>query len=462
MTGDDADHSDRPDRPMFPIPNQRQLAWQRAEMGVLISYDLHVFDTNRYCQEINRIDPIADHQIFNPQELDTDQWIRAAKSAGAAFAVLTATHETGFALFQSEVNPYCMRALNWRGGKGDIVRDFVESCRKYGVKPGIYLGIRWNSLFGVHDFKMAGEGSSEARFRENRRRWYRRMAEGMVSEICTNYGELFEIWFDGGADHPDNGAPDVLPIVRRYQPDCLFYHNGQLAEVRWGGSETGRVGYPCWATFPYPAIGAGESAPEDIPKDDFRLLKQGDPQGKYWMPAMADAPLRGWGGRHEWFWESGDEKHIYPLKELVDMYCESVGRNSTLVLGLTPDSRGLMPPEDVRRLEELGTELERRFSSPVGEISGAGKLLEITLEENRRINQIVIQEDIAHGERVRRYRIEAAAETGRRTVAEGSSIGHKRIHRLDHTVETRRLRLIIDDSVAEPLISSWSVYCIED
>ena len=446
----------------YPIPNARQLAWQRAEMGVLISYDLHVFDKNRYRQENNRINPIADYQIFNPEELDTDQWVRAARSAGAAFAVLTASHETGFALFQSEVNPYCMRALNWRGGRGDIVRDFVESCRKYGVKPGIYLGIRWNSLLGVHDFKLAGEGPSEGCFRENRRRWYTGMVEGMVTEICCNYGDLFEIWFDGGADHPDNGAPDVLPIVRRHQPDCLFYHNGQLAEARWGGSESGTVGYPCWAAFPYPATGAGESAPEDIPKDNFKLLKEGDPNGSYWMPAMADAPLRGYNGRHEWFWESGDEKHIYPLEELVDMYYKSVGRNSTLVLGITPDSRGLIPQEDVRRLGELGAAVKKRFAVPLAAVSGAGGLLEIRLESPRRISQMVIQEDIVHGERVRRYRIEAEMNGSRRTAAEGLSIGHKRIHLLDTAVETDYLRLVISDSVDEPLIENWSVYSIED
>ncbi len=115
-------------------------------------------------------------------------------------------------------------------------------------------------ILGVHDFKVNGEGS----FKENRQKWYNKMVEGMVKEICTNYGELFEIWFDGGADHPDNGAPDVLPIVRQYQPNCLFYHNGQLAEARWGGSESGTVSYPCWATFPYKSTGTGETAQKNI------------------------------------------------------------------------------------------------------------------------------------------------------------------------------------------------------
>lgn len=116
-------------------------------MGAVFHYDLHVFDGVRYGQGNNRINPIEDYNIFNPTELNTDQWVLAAKAAGCKFAVLTATHETGFGLWQSDVNPYCLKAVKWRDGKGDIVRDFVNSCRKYGLQPGIYIGIRWNSLW---------------------------------------------------------------------------------------------------------------------------------------------------------------------------------------------------------------------------------------------------------------------------------------------------------------------------
>lgn len=235
-------------------------------------------------------------------------------------------------------------------GQGDIVRDFVHSCHKYGIKPGIYLGIRWNSFLGVYDFKVNGEGA----FQKNRQAYYNKMVEGMVTEICTRYGELFEIWFDGGASHPDLGAPDVLPIVKKYQPNCIFYHNNQLAEVRWGGSESGTVPYPCWATFPNVYSHAGDTQAEY-----YQLLKHGDPDGKYWMPAMSDAPLRGYNGRHEWFWEPGDEAHIYPLENLMDMYNNSVGHNSTLIMGVTPDPRGLIPAPDVKRLKEWGDEIKR-------------------------------------------------------------------------------------------------------
>lgn len=440
-----------------PIPNQRQLAWQEAELGVVFHYDLHVFDGKKYRQGDNRITPLPDYQIFNPEKLDTDQWIKTAKDAGATFAILTATHETGFALYQSAVNPYSLRAVNWRDGKGDIVADFVASCRKFGIKPALYVGIRWNAFLGVHNFKVKGEGQ----FRENRQQWYKQMAEGMVKELCMNYGELFEIWFDGGADHPKNGSPDVLPIVRQYQPNCLFYHNAQLAEARWGGSESGTVSYPCWSTFPYPATGAGESARKDIARENFKLLKEGDPTGKYWVPAMSDAPLRGYNGRHEWFWEPGDEAHIYPVDKLVEMYEKSVGRNSTLILGLTPNADGLMPKEDTERLKAFGDEIKRRFANPIASSSGTGSELLVKLPKQQKINQVVLQEDIAKGERVREFLLEGKTPTGWQVIFEGSCIGHKFIHRFADT-EISAIRLTLTQSIAEPNITTFSVYHIEN
>jgi len=435
----------------IPIPNPAQLAWQQAELGAVFHYDLHVFDGEKYQQNGNsgnRTNPVMDYQQFYPENLDTDQWIKAIKDAGFTFAILTATHETGFALYQSDVNPYCMKALKWKDGKGDIVRDFVNSCRKYGIKPGIYIGIRWNSFFGVYDFKVNGSGE----FQKNRQAYYNQMAEGMVTELCTRYGELFEIWFDGGASHPDLGAPDVLPIVKKYQPNCLFYHNNQLAEARWGGSESGTVPYPCWATFPNPYSHSG-----DTQKDHLQLLKHGDPNGKYWMPAMSDAPLRGYNGRHEWFWEPGDEDHIFPLDHLMEMYRKSVGHNSTLIVGLTPDPRGLLPEPDVQRLKEWGQEIKKQFGNPVSEVSGTGKEIKLKLDKPTLINHIILQEDIARGERVREYIIESQVDGKWKEIGQGESIGHKRIQKIEPSTVSR-LRLRITEAIAEPIIKDFSVY----
>ncbi len=437
----------------FPLPNQKQLAWQNAEFGVIFHYDLHVFDSSKYSQSENRVTPIADYNIFNPAKLDVNQWVIAAKDAGAKFALLTVTHETGFALYQSDVNPYCMKALKWKNGKGDIVLDFVEACRRFGIKPGLYLGIRWNSFFGVHDFKVEGEGQMQ----ENRQKYYNAMVEGMVKELCTRYGALFEIWFDGGASSPEKGAPDVLPIVKKYQPDCLFYHNDQLAEARWGGSESGTVGYPCWSTFPYPFTGSGESAIPGISKNGYALMKEGDVNGKYWVPAMADAPLRGYNGRHEWFWEPGDDAHIFPVKDLVDMYYQSVGRNATFILGLTPDNKGLVPTADANTLRAFGEEIKNRFDHPIAETNGNGFFFLIKLKKAQDINQVSIQEDISKGERIRKYKVEAFINGRWELLCKGSSIGNKRIQ-MFKKITTKKIRLTITESILQPQISSFKTY----
>ncbi len=438
----------------IPIPTQAQLDWQNAELVAVFHYDLHVFDGIKYNQPKNRITPIEDINIFNPEKLDTDQWIKSVKDAGFKIAILTATHETGFALFQSDVNPYSLKAVKWRDGKGDIVKYFVESCRKYGIKPGIYLGIRWNSFYGVYDFKVNGDNA----FAENRQQHYNRMCEGMVEEICSRYDDLAMVWFDGGAHGPEKGGADVLGIFEKYQPNGIFYHNTQRADIRWGGSETGIVPYPSWGTYPFPY--SHSTNQEVIYKNNFQLLKEGDPNGKYYIPAMSDAPLRGYNGRHEWFWEPGDEEHIFPLENLMNMYYKSTGRNSTLIMGLTPDDKGLLPQPDVQRLKEWGDEIKRRFAVPIAKTSGKGKMFKINLKKWQNVNHFVIKEAISKGERIRKFIVEGKTKTGWKTLFEGSVVGHKFIHEFED-IEISQLRLKIKESKGEPFIKSFEVFHIK-
>lgn len=436
----------------IPVPTPAQLNWQNAELVAVFHYDLHIFDGVKYNQAYNRITPIPDINIFNPEQLDTDQWIRSVKEAGMKIAILTATHETGFALYQSDVNPYCMKALKWKDGKGDIVRDFVNSCRKYGVRPGIYIGIRWNSFLGVYDFMMPKDGT---KFQENRQAFYNKMCEGMTEELMSRYGDLAIVWYDGGGHGPELGGADILPIVEEYQKNIIFYHNSQRADIRWGGSESGMVSYPCWGTYPFPY---SHSKSQDIIfRDNFKLLKTGDPEGKYYMPAMSDAPLRGYNGRHEWFWEPGDDAHVFPLEHLMKMYNGSVGRNSTLILGVTPDDRGLLPDVDVARLKEFGEEIQRRFGNPIATTQGEGKRLQLKLPATTKINAIVIAEDIRQGERVRSYKVEGKVNGKWKTLATGSCIGHKRIEEIE-PVEVSALRLQIGESLDLPVIADFSIY----
>ncbi|MCA8976301.1 MAG: alpha-L-fucosidase [Planctomycetes bacterium] len=436
----------------MPLPTASQLGWQRAEFGVLVSYELHTFGDGRYNQRLARVSPIDDVDRFAPEQLDTDQWIRAAAAAGARFAILTASHESGFRLWQSDANPYCLKAVQWGGGRRDLLAEFHASCLKYGVAPGVYLGTRWNAQLGVFDFKVTERSPiTQAQYND--------LIEREVEEVCTRYGDWFEFWFDGGAHGPQHGGPDLLSIVSRHQPGAVFYHNLERADARWGGSESGTVPYPCWATFPYPVTGAGESARADIARNGFALLKRGDPDGAYWLPAMSDAPLRGHGG-HEWFWEPGDERLLQPLDKLIDMYCRSVGHNSTLILGITPDTRGLLPEADVERLREFGAAIDAMFGTPLAatEPCREGDSVELPFAIEAEFDIVVIEEDIERGERVRRYELQLCDPTGWRTIAAGSCIGHKRIHRFEQPQRGSALRLQVQESRATPRIRRLAVH----
>lgn len=432
-----------------PLPSAPQISWQQAELGVLFSYDLHVFDQQKYNQTINRITPIADYTIFNPTKLNTDQWIKTAKAAGATFAILTVTHETGFALYQSDVNPYSLKAVKWKDGKGDIVQEFVNSCNKFGVKPAIYIGIRWNSFMGVHDFIVQGNTA----FSKNRQAYYNQYCEKMTTELVSRYGKFFFIWFDGGAHGPEQGGPDILPIVTQHQPDAIFYHNLQRADVRWGGSESGTVPYPCWSTFNYPSWFQYSGA-----KENFNPIKYGSDTGKYYMPAMADAPLRGYKGRHEWFWEPGDEEHIFPVQPLVDMYYGSVGHNATLILGLTPDDSGLMPQQDADTLKAFGEAIKQAFSKPIVASTGDVDQLEVTVPKNKSFDQVVISEKIEGGQRIRKFVVQVSRNGRWETIVSGSSVGHKFIKRLPEPVSCEKARVVVEQSIGQPLIKAFALY----
>lgn len=432
-----------------PIPTPAQRAWQEAELGVVFHYDLHVFDGKKYDQRSNRISAVADYNIFNPAQLDTDQWILSAKAAGATFAILTVTHETGFALYQSEVNPYCLKAVNWRDGKGDILADFVASCRKHGLKPAIYIGIRWNAFMGVHDFRVQGDSE----FARNRQQYYNRYCERMTTELLSRYGKFFFIWFDGGAHGPEQGGPDILPIAQKYQPDAIFYHNLQRADVRWGGSESGTVPYPCWAGFDHPSWFQHRDD-----QNDFRLLKHGRENGAYYMPAMADAPLRGYKGRHEWFWEPGDEAHIYPVDRLVDMYELSVGHNATLILGLTPDPEGRIPRADADTLKAFGDVIRKRYERPLAATSGDARELVLTLPKGQVFDAVGLSEDIGKGQRIRVFRVQARVNGRWVTLLSGTSVGHRFIARLPEPVAAGQVRLLVEGSMGMPSVREFALY----
>ncbi len=411
-------------------PTPEQAVWQDQEIGLYIHYDLPVFKPDWNHREYDRR---PGPEIFNPVRLDTEQWMRAAEAIGAKYAVFVAKHGSGFLSWQSDQYPYGMKQSPFQNGQGDLVRDFVASCRKHGIKPGLYASMSSNGYLevdnpGLVNRGKGGDAASQAR--------YARICEGMLNELWGNYGRLFEIWFDGGVLDPSQGGPDMLPILRRLQPEAVVFQ-GPAASIRWIGNEDGVAPYPCWATVP----------------EGRDYNGAGSPDGTRWLPGECDVPVR----RGIWLWLPDTEKALFTLDELMDKYYRSVGRNCNLLLNANPDPSGLIPEADMARYKEFGDEVRRRFGRSLAETSGRGATVELKLRAPAPIDHVIVMEDIREGERVRDYVVEGRTDGGWIELARGQSIGHKRIQRFERaTVGAVRLRVL--RSVAKPLIRKLAVH----
>ena len=429
----------------LPLPTPGQLAWQDYELGLVFHYDLPVFAPQGW----NGYQETFDPNLYQPRKLDTDQWLEAAKAMGCGYAIFTATHFNGFLQWQSDLYPYGLKQTTWRGGKADIFRDFVDSCHRVGVKPGLYLSCHRNAYWKVWKYRVnwgeGGEGQAE----------FARMGAMMTEELVSRYGPLCEIWYDAGLLHPDDGGPDVLPIVEKHQSSIVFYHSPQRRDHRWIGNENGVAGDPCWATMPPLEISEQAHHAHRTAQQKLReLLPHGDPDGPRWSPAMVDVPIRD----HDWFWKPNRDDAVLSLDALIEMYYTSVGRNSTFILGGVPNRDGLIPEADFNRYAEFGKEVRRRFGSPFAQTSGEGEVVELELPKPARIDQVSVMEDITQGERVRAYEVEGHTGADNWTkLCGGTSVGHKRIERFS-PVEVARIRFRATQSRATPKIRSLAVY----
>lgn len=428
------------------LPTFPQMEWQDCEFGVIFHFDISVGTNN--ITDGNNVRKTFDPKQYNPVKLDTDQWVKAAKEAGAKYAVFTATHFGGFLQWQSDLYPYGLKQAKWKNGKGDIVADFVKSCYKYGIKPGLYLSTHRNAYWQVDNhFVDWGKGKGTAKQKE-----YNRICEKMVEELCSRYGRLLEIWFDAGVKTPSEGGPDVLPIFEKHQPNGLFYHSSQRSDFRWVGNEQGHAGYPCWATMP-----SGASS-HDAPS--WKTIRgTGDPEGTLWSPALVDIPLRGANGVHNWFWKPGQEQGVYSVEQLKKIYEQSVGRNSNMVAGTVINPEGLVPEADAKRLVEFGKVLQEQFSNPLGSTKGEGNEFVIDMGVPQSLKQYVAEEDIQFGERVRSYLIKGQLANGSWIdIGKGSCIGHKRIAQISPSEKFNKVALKITESKAVPKIRQFSIF----
>lgn len=428
-------------------PTLSQLAWKDLEYGMFIHLE--------HAEESRPDEPVPAAAEFNPEKLDTDQWMEAAKAFGAKLAVFTAKHAGGFCMWPTEGLDYSVKQSSYRGGKGDIVGEFVNSCHKYGIEPGLYIMYQPNYYHGWIEREWTGDAAG---FEE-----YQQIFETQLTELCTRYGKLTELWFDGGFPNPEGEwrygydtyprGPRVKEILDEHQPDVVVMQ-GPLGKARWTGTESGATWYPSWSTI---EDGMAERR-VSTESERYHLLGHGVPGEKSWIPGECCTTLR---YPHEWFWKP-EGQQLKSVEHLMGLYYRSVGRNSNLLLNAAPDKDGLIPDEDMAVYEGLGRELQRRFSNCVGETSGQGKEVELRFDEPRLFDHVVIMEDIAQGERVREYVVEAYVDGlfgdwDWFELCRGSCIGHKRIH-LVAPFESKAIRVRVKEAVGEARIRSFALY----
>lgn len=437
-------NADAKKKKKYPKPTKAQVEWADCEIGGLIHFDINVYEPSY--QWRGQWDYNPDPKIFNPKKLDTDQWVKSIKDMGGEYAVLVAKHCTGFTLWPSKAHKYGIHSSPWKNGKGDIVGDFVKSCKKYGVRPGLYYSAAANGYLKVDNPGLVKSGDKEEQKR------YNAIVEQQLTEIWTQYGDLFEIWFDGGCLPPEKGGPRIAELLHKYQDDAVVFQGpeGFKSLIRWVGNERGVAPYPCWSTRHTTTSSGGT---EEIDK------LHGNPDAPLWCPGEADFPIRAHGWQGGWFYHKDNTKHLRSLDDLIERYYTTVGRNTNMLLGIVINEDGLVPNEDVARMKEFGDEIKKRFNSPIASKKGKGKELKIKLKRPQIINHIIIQEDIRKGERVRKFEVQAKINGKWKTLGKGSNIGHKHIMKFDN-IKASEIKIVVSKSIDNPLFRSFEVFNI--
>ena len=350
--------------------------------------------------------------------------------------MLTTKHHDGFCLWPSAVTRHSVAASPWRGGAGDVVREFTDACRAEQLGAGVYLS-PWD-----RNAESYGEGDR-----------YNDFYVAQLTELLTRYGPLTEVWFDGANGEGPNGRhqaydwPRIWGTVRRFQPDAVIFSDAG-PDIRWIGNETGSAGEPNWSTVdpavvPYPGA-SGDAVTAE--------LQHGDPAGSVWRPGETDVSIR-----PGWFYHPAEDDRAKTADQLVDIYGTSVGRNSKLLLNVPPTRAGLLADGDVARLDAFHDRLgamhavnlagHRALAWRAGDRTGS---LDVDLGHTATVGVLRLSEDIAHGQRVARYRVQGATDAGGwAELAAGETIGYAKLHRIAPT-QARRVRVDIQDAVAPP------------
>ena len=450
---------------LFPVPSVQQIQWHQLETYAFIHFTTNTFTGKEW--------GYGDESpaIFNPTQLDVDQWIRTIKEAGLKTVILTAKHHDGFCLWPSKYTDHSIASSPYKNGKGDLVREVSEACKKYGLKFGIYLS-PWDRNHPYYGTPKYIE-------------YYR----NQLKELMTNYGTVYEMWFDGanGGDGYYGGKNTVVKIdgrtyydwtatirmVREMQPDILFFSDGG-PDIRWVGNERGLAGVTNWNNITPDTLYAGKAGIES-------LLNTGNENGTHWIPAEVDVSIR-----PGWFYHAEEDSKVKTSEQLFDIYLTSVGRGSNLLLNIPPDRRGLIHEVDVENLKGYKKLLDDRLShnlvkgmkvktsAAFDKTQSARNLtdgdsrtfwasannsaqLEIEWKNKQKVSYFSLSEYIPLGQRVKAFKVEIWDGSEWKKVAEGTTIGYKRILKID-PIETSRLRISILDAKGSIVLNELEIF----
>ncbi len=404
----------------LPRPSREQAEWLEAGIGIFIHWAPNVY------QGGEGDDLSTPPQKINPDKFDATKIARAARTAGARYLIFVAKHCGGYCAWQTDTTDYSLKTSPWKNGKGDMLGDLAAACRKQGLRFGVYLSPRSD----IH--KVGGGGRAAS---AEKQRQYNEIYRRQLTEILTKYGPMFELWFDGG-----NVVP-VNDLIARLAPGIITFQGRRLNSSRWVGTEHGFAPYPCWNTIEWKE---GETPREG----------GGTPAGNVWCPAECDVSIL----RPDWFWRQGSDRRILSLDALVEIYYMSVGRGVNLLLNVTPDDHGEIPPAQVRRLKEFGDEIAARFAKPLFTTNGEGNSLSMDFRGEKTVDHVVLREDIRRGERARRFTVEGRLPGGRwMALLRGTQIGNRQIVPFRRTAMTA-IRLNVQESAAAVAIREFSVF----
>ena len=398
------------------VPTKRQMDWFDTEFYAFVHFTVNTYTDLEW--GFGNEDPA----IFNPYDLDCDEWVKAVKEAGMKGIVLTAKHHDGFCLWPSAYTEHCVKNSPWKDGKGDVVRECAEACKRGGIKFGVYLSPwdRNSKYYGTDD--------------------YNDYYCNQLTELLTNYGELFMVWFDGACGEGPNGKKQVydferyISLIRKYQPGaCIFNDHGP--DVRWCGNEAGYARRAEWAVVPSELCYRAEVQTGEGPmKGDLSFMYNDNQnigelhnimysKGLVFCGAEIDMSIR-----PGWFWHEKEEPHS--VERLMRTYVNSCGANASFNLNIPPMPSGRFDPRDIARLKEFGDALKASFGDEKKVEAKVEKIVEndqvkyeITLPEEKKIRYIELREDLNYGQRIENFRILC----GGNCIYNGYTVGHKKI-----------------------------------